>query len=148
MNPFNHYGSWLMPSHNTLTQSFLNYSFPMLSDILDQNLCLLDSVSTNTDPGSISTASSRTLFVEAEGNTWCRSAWHNCLSHWIESLTQPSWSWANVWQCDITWCWQTHQIFSAGFYWKEGFLYKVMPEIGGFWIVLPLTQTLTSVLTS
>lgn len=69
----------LMPSRNTLTQSFPNCSFHMLSDILDRNLRLLDGVSTNTKPGSVSNGVSssstlRTLFVEAEGNTWSRSA--------------------------------------------------------------------------
>ena len=68
-----------MPSRNTLTQSFPNCSFHVLSDILDQNLGLLDGVSTSTNPGSVGTdsvASStlKTLFVEAEGNTWSRSA--------------------------------------------------------------------------
>jgi hypothetical protein len=52
----------------------------MLSDILDRNLRQLDGVSTNTNPGSVSNGVSsssstlRTLFVEAEGNTWSRSA--------------------------------------------------------------------------
>jgi len=69
----------LMPSRNTLTQSFPNCSFDKLSDILDRNLRLLDGVSTNTNPGSVSNSVSssstlRTLFVEAEGNTWSRSA--------------------------------------------------------------------------
>jgi hypothetical protein len=70
----------LMPSRNTLTQSFPNCSFHMLSDILDRHLRLLDGVSTNTNPGSVSNGVSssftlRTLFVEAaEGNTWSRSA--------------------------------------------------------------------------
>lgn len=69
----------LMPSRNTLTQSFPNCSFHMLSDILDRNLRLLDCISTNTIPGSVSNGVSssstlRTLFVEAEGNTWSRSA--------------------------------------------------------------------------
>ena len=69
----------LMPSRNTLTQSFPDCSFHMLSDILDRNLRLLDGVSINTNPGSVSNSVSssstlRTLFVEAEGNTWSRSA--------------------------------------------------------------------------
>jgi hypothetical protein len=69
----------LMPSRNTLTQSFPNCSFHMISDILDRNLRLLDGVSTNTNPGSasssvFSSSTLRTLFVEAEGNTWSRSA--------------------------------------------------------------------------
>ena len=69
----------LMPSRNTLSQSFPNCSFHMLLDILDRNLRLLDGVSTNTNPRSVSNGVSssstlRTLFVEAEGNTWSRSA--------------------------------------------------------------------------
>ena len=68
----------LMPSRNTLTQSFPNCTFHMLSDTLDRNLRLLDGVSSNTNPGSVSNGVSssalRTLFVEAEGNTWSRSA--------------------------------------------------------------------------
>ena len=71
----------LMPSRNTLNQSFPNCSFHMLSDILDQNLRLLDGVSssTNSNPGSVgnsvsSSTTLRTLLVEAEGNTWSRSA--------------------------------------------------------------------------
>ena len=68
----------LMPSRNTLTQSFPNCSFHMLLDILDRNLRLLDGVSTNTNPGSVFSSSTlRTLFVEAEGNTWSRSARHS-----------------------------------------------------------------------
>jgi len=69
-----------MPSRNTQTQSFPNCSFHVLSDILDQNLRLLDGVSTsNTDTGSVgngvtSSSTLRTLFVEAEGNAWSRSA--------------------------------------------------------------------------
>ncbi|KAF8799582.1 hypothetical protein BYT27DRAFT_7201358, partial [Phlegmacium glaucopus] len=69
-----------MPPRNTLTQSFPNSSVPMLADILDRNLRLLEGVSaTNRDPGSVSNAvssssASRTLFVEAEGNTWSQSA--------------------------------------------------------------------------
>ena len=72
-----------MPSRNTLTQSesFPNWSFNVLSDILDQNLGLLDGVSTSTSPGSVgnsgvssSSSTLRTLFVDAEGNTWSRSA--------------------------------------------------------------------------
>ena len=74
----------LMPSRNTLTQSFPNCSFPMLSDILDQNLRLLNGVLTNTIPGSVSDSVSssstlKTLFVEAEGNTWSRNARRNRL---------------------------------------------------------------------
>ena len=50
----------------------------MLSDILDRNLRLLDGVSSNANPGSVrngvSSSALRTLFVEAEGNTWSRSA--------------------------------------------------------------------------
>ncbi|KAF8815472.1 hypothetical protein BYT27DRAFT_7193446, partial [Phlegmacium glaucopus] len=70
----------LMPPRNTLTQSFSNCSVPMLADILHGNLRLLEGVSaTYRDPGSVSNAvpsssASRTLFVEAEGNTWSRSA--------------------------------------------------------------------------
>lgn len=70
----------LMPSRNTLTQSFTNRSLHMLSDILDRNLRLLEGVSiTNTNPKSGSTgvfslSASRTLFVEAAGNTWSRSS--------------------------------------------------------------------------
>ena len=64
----------LMPSRNTLTQSFPNCSFHMLSGILDRNLRLLDGVSINTNTGSVSSSTLRTLFVEAEGNTWSRSA--------------------------------------------------------------------------
>jgi hypothetical protein len=68
----------LMPSRNTLTQPFTNCTFHLLSDILDRNLRLLDGVSTSTNPGSIcndvSSSTLRTLFVEAEGNTWSRSA--------------------------------------------------------------------------
>ena len=69
----------LMPSRNTLTQSFPNCSFQLLSDILDRNLRLLDGVSTNTSPGTVnngvsSSSTLRTLLVEAEGNTWSRSA--------------------------------------------------------------------------
>ncbi|KAF8817006.1 hypothetical protein BYT27DRAFT_7229224 [Phlegmacium glaucopus] len=70
----------LMPPRNTLTQSFPNCSVPMLADILDRNLRLLEGVSaTNKDPGSVSntvssSSASRTLFLEAEGNTWSRSA--------------------------------------------------------------------------
>ncbi|KAF8817010.1 hypothetical protein BYT27DRAFT_7247880 [Phlegmacium glaucopus] len=69
----------LMPPRNTLTQSFPNCSVPVLADILDRNLRLLEGVSaTNKDLGSVSNAvssssASRTLFVEAEGNTWSRS---------------------------------------------------------------------------
>lgn len=71
-----------MPSRNTLTQSFPNCSFSMLSNILDRNLRLLEGVSTNTNPGSVSNdvfslSTSRTLFVEAERNTWSRSARRN-----------------------------------------------------------------------
>ncbi|KAF8805511.1 hypothetical protein BYT27DRAFT_7192547, partial [Phlegmacium glaucopus] len=68
-----------MPPRNTLTQSFPNCSVPVLADILDRNLRLLEGVSaTNIDPGSLgggvsSSSASRTLFVEAEGNTWSRS---------------------------------------------------------------------------
>ena len=69
----------LMPSRNTLTNLFPNCSFQLLSDILDRNLRLLDGVSTNTNPGTVnngvsSSSSLRTLLVEAEGNTWSRSA--------------------------------------------------------------------------
>ncbi|KAF8815183.1 hypothetical protein BYT27DRAFT_7196859 [Phlegmacium glaucopus] len=69
----------LMPPHHTLTQSFPNCSVPMLADILDRKLRLLEGVSvTNRDLGSVSntdsSSASRTLFVEAEGNTWSRSA--------------------------------------------------------------------------
>ena len=52
----------------------------MLSDILDKNLRLLERVSTtNSDPGLASnsfffSSASRPLFIEAEGNTWSRSA--------------------------------------------------------------------------
>jgi hypothetical protein len=68
----------LMPSRNILTQPFPNCTFHRLSDILDRNLRLFDGVSTSTNPGSIcndvSSSTLRTLFVEAEGNTWSRSA--------------------------------------------------------------------------
>jgi hypothetical protein len=65
----------IMPSRNTLTQSFPQCSLPMLSDILDRHLRLLEGVSTNTNPGLISNASASSIwFVEAEGNTWSRSA--------------------------------------------------------------------------
>ncbi|KAF8799196.1 hypothetical protein BYT27DRAFT_7202316, partial [Phlegmacium glaucopus] len=52
--------------------SFPNCSVPVLAVILDRNLHLLE------DPGSVSNAvssssASRTLFMEAEGNTWSRS---------------------------------------------------------------------------
>ena len=62
----------LMPSRNTLSQSFPNCSFHMLSDILDRNLWLLNGVSTNTNPGSVangvsSSSTLRTLLLEAEG---------------------------------------------------------------------------------
>ena len=68
-----------MPSRNTLSQSFPNCSFHILSDILDRNLHQLEGVSTNTNPNpgpGISSSSStlRTLLVEAEGNTWSRSS--------------------------------------------------------------------------
>ena len=67
-----------MPSRNTLTQSFPNCTFPILSDILDRNLRLLEGVSTTSKtPGSASNGGashSRTLLVEAEGNAWSRSA--------------------------------------------------------------------------
>ena len=52
----------------------------MLSDILDQNLRLLDDGSTSTSPGSVgkggvaSSSTLRTLFVEAEGNTCLRDS--------------------------------------------------------------------------
>ena len=51
----------------------------MLSDILNRNLRLLDGVTTSTNPGSasngvFSSSALRTLLVEAEGNTWSRSA--------------------------------------------------------------------------
>jgi len=55
----------------------------MLSDVLEKNLRLLEGVSaTNRDIGSVnnsvfSSPASRTLFVEAEGNTWSRSARRN-----------------------------------------------------------------------
>ena len=69
----------LMPSRNTLTQPFPNCSLHMLSDILNRNLRLLDGVTTSTNPGSasngvFSSSALRTLLVEAEGNTWSRSA--------------------------------------------------------------------------
>ena len=69
----------LMPYCNTLSQSFPNCSFQLLSDIVDRNLRLLDGVSTNINPGSVgngvtSSSTLRTLLVEAEGNTWSRSA--------------------------------------------------------------------------
>ena len=56
-----------------------NSSFHILSDILDRNLRLLDGVSTNTNPRSVSNGVSssstlRTPLVEAEGKTWSRSA--------------------------------------------------------------------------
>jgi len=59
----------LMPSRNTLTQSFPNCSFHILSDILDRNLRLLDGVltNTNTEPvnsGVSSSSTLRTLLVE------------------------------------------------------------------------------------
>ena len=67
-----------MPPRNTLTQSFPNCTFPILSEILDRNLRLLEGVSTtNKAPGSGSNGGaspSRTLLVEAEANTWSRSA--------------------------------------------------------------------------
>lgn len=59
----------------------------MLSDILDRNLRLLEGVSTNTNPGSV-VSSSRTLFVEAEGNTWSRSSRRS--RRRMDSLVNPT----------------------------------------------------------
>lgn len=100
-----------MPSRNTLTQPFPNCSATTLSDTLDRNLRLLEGVSvTSKNLGSVSnnvfaSSASRTLFVEAERNTWSRSARRsyrrNDSSTTLENTRPSSYSRQPVLTCSV-----------------------------------------------